>query len=105
MLRTKRRFDLNVELSFILCGNELFADERCDEEAPDEHPDCGKHDQHSLFDADPMLTLSDVGNSRLNISMDDASPALRPEIGFRRWDWTRVGPRVRVSQEARSNDK
>ena len=63
-----------------------------------------KHDQRSLFDADPMLTLSDAGGGLLNISMDDASPALRPEIGFRRWDWTRVGPRTSMTSEARRNE-
>lgn len=51
------------------------------------------HDQHSLFGVDPLVTVADAGNGILNISIDPASPALQPIIGFRQWDWSQVGPR------------
>ena len=53
-----------------------------------------QHDQHSLFDVDPLVTVADADNNGvLNISIDPASPAL--QIGFRQWDWSQVGPRQR----------
>ena len=63
-----------------------------------------KHDQHSLFGVDPLLNISAAAGGALLFSLAPNSPARRPPVSFRTWDWDRVGPRYAVGPRDTTGD-